>query len=288
MRIFSKGLIASVCYIVITMLYVSFSAIAFADGEEGEAQITVDWVTGPSDADIGKMATIKLPEGYVFADGDDTRKIMEYYGNQITDREVGYIAPQDQSWFMVFEFEETGYIKDDEKEDCDQDASLDSLKEGTKQGNEWRKENNIPEMEVVGWHTAPFYNEKTNNLEWGIEFASNGNQIINYNIRYLGRKGVMEVILVCNPDQLEKAIDETQSLLVSYSFTKGNKYSEFVSGDKMAKYGLSALVAGGTIAAAAKSGLLQRFWKFILIGLAAAGGFIKKFFGRIFNRNKQQ
>ena len=288
MKFLSRGLFAAVCYIVISIFSLNLTVSAFADSEENEEQITIDWVAGPADADIGNLAKLKLPEGYVFANGDDTRKIMEYYGNQITDRELGYIAPQDQSWFMVFEFEETGYIKDDEKENLDQDAILDSIKEGTKQGNEWRKQNNIPEMEVVGWHTAPFYNAKTNNLEWGIEFSSNGNQVINYNIRYLGRKGVMEVILVCNPDQLANAIEETQTLLVSYSFTKGNKYSEFVSGDKMAKYGLSALVAGGTVAAAAKSGLLQRFWKIILVAFAAVGGFIKKFFGRIFNRNKQQ
>jgi uncharacterized membrane-anchored protein len=52
----------------------------------------------------------------------------------------------------------------------------------------------------------------------------------------------------------------------------------------VAEFGIAALIAGGA-AAAAKTGLLKSLWvgilaakKFIIIGLIAAAGFVKKFF----------
>ena len=46
-------------------------------------------------------------------------------------------------------------------------------------------------------------------------------------------------------------------------FKAGSRYAEFGQGDKIAAYGLTALVAGGAGAALAKSGLLSKMWKAI-------------------------
>jgi uncharacterized membrane-anchored protein len=68
----------------------------------------------------------------------------------------------------------------------------------------------------------------------------------------------------------------------------GQKYSEFKSGDKVAAYGLSALVLGGAGVMAAKMGLfaklgviLGKFWKGIVFGLIALGALVKKFWDKI-------
>jgi DNA-directed RNA polymerase beta' subunit len=42
---------------------------------------------------------------------------------------------------------------------------------------------------------------------------------------------------------------------------------------------LTALVAGGAGAIAAKTGLLAKAWKLILVGIAAVGAWLKKLFG---------
>ncbi len=47
----------------------------------------------------------------------------------------------------------------------------------------------------------------------------------------------------------------------------------------MAEYGLTALVAGGAGVVAAKTGLLAKFWKFIVAGVVAIGAFFKRIFG---------
>lgn len=248
--------------------------------ESNPQEIKIKWVTGPATGNMNGIAEIKIPAKYRFADGDDTRKIMELYGNPPTNREVGYLEPDSSAWFIVFEFDETGYVKDDEKNSLDADQILKSIKEGTEQSNEWRKEKGMPELHVVGWHKKPAYNPETNNLEWAIINESAGHKGINYNIRYLGRKGVMEVVIVVDEKGLKDAVAAANKLLATYTFTQGNKYSEFREGDKIAEYGLAALIAGGAGAAAIKTGLLQKFWKLIVAGVVAAGAGIKRLFSR--------
>lgn len=246
--------------------------------ENSGGEIKINWVYGPATADMNGIAEIKIPDRYRFANGDDTRKIMELYGNPPTDLETGYLEPESRAWFIVFEFDETGYIKDDEKNSLDPDAILKSIKEGTAESNKWRKEKGMPDLTILGWQKKPSYNPVTNNLEWAIINESAGSKNINYNIRFLGRKGVMSVIVVADEKGLNSAVSAANKLLTTYSFTEGNRYSEFKKGDKIAEYGLAALIAGGAGAAAIKTGLLQKFWKFIVAGIVALGAGIKRIF----------
>lgn len=268
----------STFFLILSVAIIFISPLDIYSQEKPQKSITVDWVNGPAKADLGSLAEIKIPSSYHFASGDDTRKLMEYFGNRPTDREVGYIAPATNEWFMVFEFSETGYIKDDEKDSLDADKILQGFKEGDKEANKWRKEQNIPELNVIGWHKKPAYDPVTNNLEWATIYESEGRKGINYNIRYLGRKGVMEVVIVADEQNLIRTVDSAKKILSTYSFSSGNKYSEFREGDRIAEYGLAALVGGGALAVAAKSGLLQKFWKFIVIAIVGAGAFLKKLF----------
>jgi len=68
--------------------------------------------------------------------------------------------------------------------------------------------------------------------------------------------------------------------LAGYRFNSGDTYSEFKSGDKVATYGLAALIVGGGAAVAAKSGLLKFLGKFIWVGLGAVALFVKRLFKR--------
>jgi uncharacterized membrane-anchored protein len=163
---------------------------------------------------------------------------------------------------------------------------MEALKESTKEGNNVREEKGLPLHTMKGWHKKPHYNPKTNNLEWATIFEVSGRDTINYNIRFLGRKGIMEVILVANPDDFNNAMKKANQVLGKYSFSEGNKYSEYAQGDKIAEYGLTALVTGGAVAVAAKSGLLSKLWKFIIAILIAIGALLKKIYNKV--RGKEE
>jgi uncharacterized membrane-anchored protein len=250
----------------------STSLGALADG--------IKWQEGPSEAHMRDRADLKLPDGYIFADGKDTRQLMEKMQNPTNGSEVGFVAPKSMKWYAVFEVADVGYVKDDDKNKLDATAMLDSIRKGTEASNAERRKRGWAEMTIVGWQQAPRYNEATHNLEWAIKGESNGSQVINYNTRMLGRDGYMRVTLVCGPDELPATLPEFKQVLGGFQFSKGHSYAEFRKGDKMAKYGLTALVVGGGAAVAAKSGLFKFLGKGIIVIIAAIGAFLKKLFGR--------
>ena len=242
----------------------------------------VKWVVGPAKAQIGSLAELKVPDKFRFANADDTRLLLTAMGN-VADGELGMLMPVDGDWFVVFEFDDVGFIKDAEKETLDADAMLASIKEGNENANEERRKNNWSELQVVGWDKPPFYDPVTNNLEWSIKGVSEGHEILNYNTRILGRKGVMKANLVVGPEQLPTVLPVFKQLLGGYDFNDGLGYAEYRDGDKIAEYGLAALVVGGAAAVAAKSGLLAKLGKgaikLIILGVAGIAALLKKIFG---------
>lgn len=239
---------------------------------------TLDWKTSGSGS-LGSIASIEVPSGYRFTGSEGTIKLMEAFGNLTNGSELGYISPVDMSWFAVFEFSDIGYVKDDEKDKLDADAILEQMKEGQTAANAELVKRGMSTLEVLGWHTPPNYNSETKNLEWAIRLrSSDGSEVLNFKTKLLGRRGVMDVVLVCDEQQLPTVIPEFRKLLVGYAFKKEESYAAFVKGDKVAEYGLAGLIVGGGLLAAAKSGLLAKLWKPILVGLIAVGAFFKRIF----------
>jgi uncharacterized membrane-anchored protein len=90
----------------------------------------------------------------------------------------------------------------------------------------------------------------------------------------------MRVVLVAGPTDMDKAMPQYRTLLSQFSYKPGSNYAEFKPGDKIAKYGLSALVVGGAAAVAAKTGVFKWLGKALIAAAVAASAFFKKLFGR--------
>lgn len=259
--------------------------IGFALAQDGQANLKkllseVQWTKGPATANLGPIAEIPLPEDYLAAGGDDTRRLMEAMENPPTGIEVGFVAPYSFDWYVVFEFEEIGYVKDDEKDSLNADAMLASIKEGTEAGNKERAKRGWPPLTILGWERPPHYNPETQNLQWAVRARGQDELVVNYNTRVLGRKGVMRVTLVTDPSRLQEVLPEFGALLKGFSFTRGNRYAEWVAGDKVAQYGLTALVVGGATAVAAQTGLLKSLWKILVAAAVGAAALLRRLFGR--------
>lgn len=238
----------------------------------------LDWKTSGSGR-IGSMAAIEIPQGYRFTGPDGTIKLMKLYGNLTNGTELGYISPEDMKWFAVFEFDDCGYVKDDEKDKLDADKILSQMREGQQEANKELKRQGLDTLEVLGWQTPPFYNPKTNNLEWAIRLrSSDGGEVVNYKTKLLGRRGVMDVVLVCDEAEMPAVVPQYQELLKGYSFKNDESYAAFQKGDKVAEYGLTGLIVGGGLLVAAKSGLLGKLLKPLIVGFLAVVAFFKRIF----------
>lgn len=270
-----------------------------AGQDPAEAQIqfeqfieSLEWQS-QGQGDLKEWATIDIPFGFRFLDGAEADTLLQAFGN-LPDTYEGLIAVKNVDWFVLFQFEDSGYVKDDEKDDLDADELLASLQANDQANNQYRKQQGIEAIYTEGWAMEPRYNQLTNYLEWGIILRSeSGGRSVNYLTKLLGRNGIMNVTLVCDPEDLDSILPTYEDLLTGHVYKTGKSYAEYRDGDNVASYGLTALIAGGALYGAAKLGLLgnlilffKKGFKFIIIGLAAAGVAIKKFLARLAGREE--
>jgi len=253
------------------------------------------WKTGK--IEIGdNIAVMNLPGDFRYLDSKQSKTVIEdLWANPkgSADGVLGMIFPSkmdpvsDDSWGIVITYEDSGFVKDDDADKIDYKELLASMQEEIKDANSERKKAGYGSLELVGWATPPHYDKATHKLYWAkeLKFEGNNESTLNYNFRILGRKGVLVLNAVSGMKQLKDIESKSAPLLASVNFTDGNRYAEYVPGkDRVAEFGIAALIAGGA-AAAAKTGLLKGLWvgilaakKFVIVGLIAVAGFVKKFF----------
>jgi uncharacterized membrane-anchored protein len=275
---------------ILTIVLVVTALLQTVRAQEDDANIP-GVLRGPGVGKLGTVAEIEVPAGFVFLDAKMTKAMMKKMGEPTSGNEMGYMRPTNGEWAVYFEFDDIGYVKDDDKDKLNAAKLLDSYRKGTAEGNKERKANGEPPIEIIGWQQEPKYDAETHNLTWALRASSGGQEFLNYNTRLLGRKGVMEVVLVCDTEALPTTMPSFNSLLAKYKYETGQSYAEYKPGDKIAKYGLAALVTAGAAVGAAKLGLfawlavfLKKGFKVIIVGVVAVAALFKKFFGRLFGR----
>lgn len=253
---------------------------------ESDSSPALDWQFGSAAGAIGSRAKIDMPAGYGFLGAEDTKKFMVLTENIPGDGEY-VIAPTTLDWFAIFRFNAVGYVKDNQE--LDADKLLETMKEGTKQSNQERERRGWGTMTLQGWAFRPRYDSDSHLLEWAFlgKDDQSGDSIVNYNTRILGRNGVMEVVLVASPSQLDSAVPALKNVLKHFHYLPGEKYADYRKGDKIAKFGLAALITGGVAAVATKKGFwaviggfLAAAWKFVAAGVAAFFAWVGSLFRR--------
>jgi uncharacterized membrane-anchored protein len=242
----------------------------------------------------GGLAKIHVPEGFRYLDSADADTVLsKIWGNPPDQNTLGMLVPADLSiasrdaWAVVITYEEKGYVKDDDAEKIDYSKVLKDMQEGTQKANEQRKKEGYPPIDLVGWAAPPRYDKATHKMYWAqeIKFGNAPENTLNYNIRILGRRGVLVLNAVAAMGQLREIESVAPQIISMVDFQEGHRYSDFnVSTDKVATIGLIGLVAGGLAAKAGFFKLLIPFLlvakKFIIVGIAAIAAFIKKIFGK--------
>lgn len=271
--------------VAFAVLALALPAQAQAPDESEQLFASIKWQDGPDSARIGTESQIAVPAGCQYTGAPGARNFMLATENPPAGDELGVLlcseSEESDPWFVVFSFDDSGYVKDTDAGDLDADAILASFREGTEQANKERVSRGWAPVTITGWVRKPFYDPRTNNLTWAMQATSEGEGgSVNHSVRLLGRGGVMKADLVVDPANLAATLPAFDRIVASHAFLPGRRYSEWREGDKLAGYGLTALIAGGAGVAAAKSGLLGKLIK--VIGVAVVGFFawLKSLFSR--------
>ncbi len=244
----------------------------------------------------GGMATLNIPESFRYLDPTDAQRVLELaWGNPSGAGTLGMLFPtnigvvSENSWGVVITYEEDGYVSDEDADSINYDDLLKSMKEQTVEENKERQKLGYESIELVDWAAAPFYDKNAHKLYWAkeIAFGEDTEHTLNYNIRVLGRKGVLVLNAVSGINQFDTVEREMAQVLDFTDFNSGYQYGEYnPKTDKKAAYGLAALVAGGV---AAKVGLFTKLFagllaakKLLIAGIIGLGAFMS----RLFKRNK--
>ena len=258
---------------------------------------SMNWEHGSINIADGAVK-INVPKGFKFLNAKQSQYILEdMWGNLPDNTVLGMVFPEnvqpmgDSVWAFVVTFDKMGFVKDDDADDMDYDKLLVQMKEDAKNANEERVKQGLDRFDLVGWAQKPFYDKDNKVLHWAKEFHAEGadENTLNYDVRILGRKGVLSMNAIASMGQLSLVKANIDDVLKIAEFTEGNKYKDFDADvDDVAAWTIGGLVAGKILTKVGILAGLGKFLKIIIIGIVALGGAAWKWItGRKKNQTEQ-
>jgi uncharacterized membrane-anchored protein len=230
-----------------------------------------------------ELITLEVPDNFYFLDAQDAERVLvEAWGNPPGQETLGMLLPAEytpfdrESWAVTIHYSDDGHVSDSDAAEIDYNELLAEMQSDIRSANPDRIDEGYEPIELIGWAEQPRYDAASRKLYWAKElrFGEASETTLNYEIRALGRTGVLSMTFIAGTDQLGEINASRESVLAMAEFNPGSRYEDFDSNvDKVAAYGIGALVAGKV---AAKAGLfaaalvlLKKFGVFLVLGLAA-------------------
>ena len=236
----------------------------------------------------GSIGEITVPNGFRYLDSAQSRRVLtQIWGNPKSET-LGMLFPANRgpldakAWAYSISYDAMGYVKDDDADDIDYSELLTEMQADTEETNKEREASGFEPCYVLGWAATPYYDKTTHALHWAksLRFGSAPDTTLNYNVRLLGRKGVLVLNAIGENSQLPEIKASIPGLLSSVTFARGQQYLDFDADlDEVAAYSIGGLVAGKVLAKVGLFALVLKFWKIGLLALAAAWAGLKRFFG---------
>jgi len=235
----------------------------------------------------GGFAKLNIPDGFKYLNAAQSKYVLtELWGNPPREDVLGMLFPVDgdpfaeKSYAFIISFDSMGYVKDTDADDINYDDMLKDIQKEEVEENKSRIQKGYEPIHMIGWATKPFYDKTNKVLHWAknLKFGNETYNTLNYEVRILGRKGVLSMNAVATMDELEFVKKDIDKVLKIPAFTEGNMYKDFDSNiDNVAAWTIGGLVAGKVLL---KVGFFAKFWKIIVLAVAAAGAGIKKLLGK--------
>ncbi|MGI4739464.1 MAG: DUF2167 domain-containing protein [Janthinobacterium lividum] len=236
----------------------------------------------------GGTGELTVPRGFRYLDSAQSNRVLHQLWHNPAHTNLGMLFPASRgpvsngSWGYVIEYDAMGYVKDDDADDIKYDELLETMQKETEEENADRTAAGYGAIHLVGWGAKPYYDKQQHTLHWAklLRFGSGIDQTLNYNVRILGRKGVLVFNAVAEPAQLADIQTSIPDLLANVTFAKGQQYSDYSAGiDEVAAYTIGGLVAGKVLAKVGLFAIMLKFWKLGLLAVGGAWAAIKRLLG---------
>jgi uncharacterized membrane-anchored protein len=266
----------------------------FPDTQEAyDAEVArLHWKKGPGSYDLGDShARVSLPQNIEILTGAEAER-MAFLNNGIEFPETVAMARTRTSDAIIYiDYYADGFVTDEDWSELDADALLEDIHDSTEAANAERASNGFAPMHTVGWLIAPTYDAATNTARWAIELEENGDRFANIQVIKLGRHGYHQITWAGPVHGADGTPMFLQAMIDSHSYDDGFRYADYVEGDKVAGFGIGALVTASAIGSKPGKGLIaaivgttlliaKKAWFVVLGALGAIGAFFKQLFNR--------
>ncbi len=273
---------ALVTVTTVVALLAPVTAASASPVSAAEAQRIESGLTYRSGTLVVHEAQIALPTGFRYLGATDAQLVLtKIYGNPPDTNILALVVPPDTNvltatYDVVVTYDDGGHISDSDAASTNWTEQLAQIKQDASDRNDQRVRDGYPKLDVVRWAEPPRYDATTHKLYWAkdILFGDSPVHQMNYDVRVLGREGVLDLSAVATVNDLPAVREGMQTILQASSFTSGRGYADYKDGDRTSELTIAALVAGGA-AVAVKTGLLATIGalllkgKFLLLGLLA-------------------
>ena len=234
-----------------------------------------NWQGGTIELAYG-AATIDVPPTHKFLDADQAHHLLvDVWQNPpgIADDLLGVVLQAEAGVYddlpaYVVYYEENGYVHDRDAGRIDYDAKLRDMIREDSLSNVQRRAAGYGGLQLIGWASPPYYDRERKALHWAKEMVSDDSErnVLNYNIRILGRYGVLVINAISTMDHLDEVQDELPVVLEMAAFNEGYRHADYDPDiDGASSKGLASLIDGKD------QEVKGKLMKLVLIG---AGGFL--------------
>ena len=236
----------------------------------------------------GGIGELTVPRGFRYLDSAQASFVLHKLWKNPPQPNLGMLFPADRgplddsAWAYTIRYDPIGYVKDDDANDIKYDELLTDMQRETEEENPDRTAAGYEAVHLLGWGATPYYDKAQHTLHWAklVRFGSGIDETLNYNVRILGRKGVLVFNAIAVPGQLAEIKTSIPGLLANVSFARGEQYTDYNPGiDQVAAYTIGGLVAGKVLAKVGFFAIILKFWKLGILALGGAWAAIKRFFG---------
>lgn len=268
-------------------IFLSENGLTKKEFKELKALAELNWKTEGTHVLPLSNSSISIPNDYALLTGDDAVALYTVEGKFVGEFLEAYIC--DSSSFqneIVFQNFKTGYISIDDWKGINSKELIDEITQGTEERNEERRKQGSNELHVIGWIQEPTLDQSTNTVFWAIEASDSGNDdnLVNAVAIRLGREGYEQLTWITSRSSYVSSGGPLDTMLSAHSFDQGYRYSDYVTGDKLAEYGIASLVAVTAGGKALKAGgiafLFKKIAGLVFAGIAALVYKFKNFFRR--------
>lgn len=229
--------------------------------------------------------TLNVPDGFVFLNKTDSRHLLVDYWENPEDRlegVLGTMVKADAGIFYnvetayVITYDNCGYVSTKDANSINYTDLMADMKKQVKEENR-KKQPGEQKWELLGWGWQPYYDKQKKVLCWALHYKVDDAEVINYDVRVLGKDGFVVIKAVSSPDLRKELIADNEAIIGSIEYNPGYTYADFnPKTDHVAEWTIGGLIAGKVLAKAGVWAFLTKFSKIIILAIIGFLAAIRK------------